>query len=123
MGFAQVQAHLTLTAYAGIMHLLLHVIGAQADSSYTAYFPIGVFFVVLGFMLFLFIQRVLGPLLTPAGAASEGSCCAAAVPTEVARRLLGGILPRPEEGSRRAAWQRCAGGGPCLNECLASHLG
>ena len=67
------------------MHLLLHVIGAQADSSYTAYFPIGVFFIVLGFMLFFFIQRVLGPLLTPAGAAPRGSCCAAAVPSQVDR--------------------------------------
>ena len=69
------------------MHLLLHVIGAQADSSYTAYFPIGVFFIVLGFMLFFFIQRVLGPLLTPAGAALGGSCCAAAVPSQVSRPL------------------------------------
>ena len=69
------------------MHLLLHVIGAQADSSYTAYFPIGVFFVVLGFMLFFFIQRVLGPLLTPAGAAPGGSCCAVAVPSQVSRPL------------------------------------
>ena len=69
------------------MHLLLHVIGAQADSSYTAYFPIGVFFIVLGFMLFFFIQRVLGPLLTPAGAAPGGSCCAAAVPSQVVRPL------------------------------------
>ena len=78
------------------MHLLLHVIGAQADSSYTAYFPIGVFFVVLGFMLFFFIQRVLGPLLTPAGAAPGGSCCAAAVPSQVNRPWR-----RAEETCRR----------------------
>lgn len=65
------------------MHLLLHVIGAQADSNYTAYFPIGVFFVVLGFMLFFFIQQVLGPLLTPAGAQQGGSCCASAMPAQV----------------------------------------
>jgi hypothetical protein len=71
------------------MHLLLHVIGAQSDSNYTAYFPIGVFFVVLGFHIFFFIQRVLGPLLTPTsavattGEAPRGSCCASAVPASL----------------------------------------
>ncbi|CAL8469723.1 g9265 [Coccomyxa elongata] len=69
-----------------IMHLLLHVIGAQADSNYTAYFPIGMFFVVLAFHVFFFLQRVVGPLLAPssavatAGGAPGGSCCASAVP-------------------------------------------
>ena len=67
---------------AGIMHLFGHVTDAQADSGYTAYFPIGVFFITLGFMVFLFLQRVLSPLLTPAGAQGT-SCCAAAVPLEV----------------------------------------
>ncbi len=68
------------------MHLLLHVIGAQADSDYMAYFPIGMFFVVLAFHVFFFLQRVVGPLLTPssavatAGGAPGGSCCASAVP-------------------------------------------
>lgn len=72
---------------AGIMHLFGHVTHAQSDSGYTAYFPIGVFFITLGFMVILFLQRVLGPLLTPAGA--EGaSCCAAAVPLEVCTNPL-----------------------------------
>lgn len=67
---------------AAIMHLLLHVLGAQADSSYTDYFPIGTFFIVLAFHIFFFLQRVLGPLLTPTSAVATGggSCCASAVP-------------------------------------------
>ena len=71
---------------AAIMHLLLHVIGSQADSTYSAYFPIGMFFIVLSFHIFFFIQRVVGPLLTPASAVATpggtrgGSCCASAVP-------------------------------------------
>lgn len=69
------------------MHLFGHVTDAQANSGYTAYFPIGVFFITLGFMVFLFLQRVLSPLLTPAGA--EGaSCCAAARPLEVCAKPL-----------------------------------
>lgn len=67
------------------MHLLLHVIGAQADSGYNQYFPIGVFFIVLGFHIFFFIQRVLGPLLQPSGVVpgAAGGCCATAVPANL----------------------------------------
>jgi hypothetical protein len=78
-----------MTMSAGIMHLLLHVLGAQQDSGYDAYFPVGIFFVVLAFHVFFFLQRVLGPLLTPGSAAATaaggagGSCCAAAVPASL----------------------------------------
>jgi hypothetical protein len=69
-----------LCARVGIMHLFGHVTDAQADSGYTAYFPLGVFLITLGFYIFVFIQRVLGPLLAPSSQAGGGSCCAAAVP-------------------------------------------
>lgn len=80
------------------MHLLLHVIGAQADSTYRAYFPVGMFFVVLAFHVFFFLQRVLGPLLTPssavatAGGAPGGSCCASAVPISATLNKVRQIL-------------------------------
>ena len=84
---------LMLSFAAGIMHLFGHVTEAQADSGYTAYFPIGVFLITLGFYLFFFIQRVLGPLLAPqvagqAAGAGGASCCAAAVPFSKVRESL-----------------------------------
>lgn len=91
------------------MHLLLHVIGAQVDSGYKEYFPIGVFFVVLGFHIFFFIQRVLGPLLQPAGTAAAavgapgGGCCATAVPAHLNKASRFSLLLHFSEFGYRAS--------------------